>query len=459
MPDGFDGSVQDRSRRGRTVGIVILAVVGGFGLLLGVAATVDSGLGGTFVVAGLVAVILGLGAVVIGRRWWALIGSRKVGAGFLVGGLAMVIGGGLALPRTETSQPVETVPHPASSAAASSSAPTTSESAEPVWTADDVNALIANAKPATALAALGVLSIREALSATGYDQVQFGPLWADANTNGCDTRNDILARDLTNQQVQTDCVVLAGQLLDPYTATRVSYTRNPTTNGTVDVDAVVTLANAWVTGAQGWDAAARQTFANDPFNLLAVGVQTGSLEHRGDAAGWVPSNVAFRCEYLARQIAVRTKYRLWVTDRERAATAGILTTCPTQGLPSDTAAMTAAADKQAADAIAAKETADKQAADAAAAAAAKAAVEQAAAASASAAAQAVADQQAADAAAAATKAVSTPAPPVVAPEQPAPSAYYANCTDARAAGVTPILRGEPGYSSKLDRDGDGVACE
>lgn len=39
------------------------------------------------------------------------------------------------------------------------------------------------------------------------------------------------------------------------------------------------------------------------------------------------------------------------------------------------------------------------------------------------------------------------------------STYYPNCATARAAGVTPIRRGQPGYGRHLDRDGDGIACE
>lgn len=54
----------------------------------------------------------------------------------------------------------------------------------------------------------------------------------------------------------------------------------------------------------------------------------------------------------------------------------------------------------------------------------------------------------------------TASSPTPTPVQQAPtSAYYPNCAAARAAGAAPIYRGEPGYSSKLDRDGDGVACE
>ncbi|GAA4481227.1 hypothetical protein GCM10023094_28970 [Rhodococcus olei] len=51
------------------------------------------------------------------------------------------------------------------------------------------------------------------------------------------------------------------------------------------------------------------------------------------------------------------------------------------------------------------------------------------------------------------------APAPVAPKPPASSTYYANCAAVRAAGAAPLYAGSPGYSTKLDRDGDGVACE
>ena len=37
--------------------------------------------------------------------------------------------------------------------------------------------------------------------------------------------------------------------------------------------------------------------------------------------------------------------------------------------------------------------------------------------------------------------------------------YFKSCKEARAAGYSDIKKGEPGYSSKLDRDSDGIACE
>jgi type IV secretory pathway VirB10-like protein len=239
------------------------------------------------------------------------------------------------------------------------------------------------------------------------------------------------------------------------------------------VDAVVTTQAAWATGAQSWDAAQRQAYANDPFNLLAVGSMTSGLRSSG-TSDWLPPDSTFHCAYVARQIAVAAKYGLTINAAERTAATEVLSACPTQPLPEDTAAIKVAADKQAADAAsavaaqaaadqqaaasAAQAAADQQAADQAAAeqAAAQAAAEQAAAEQA-AAEQAAAEQAAAAAAQAAAESAAAAVPP---PPAAAPTATsYKNCDAVRAAGAAPIHRGDPGYSSKLDRDGDGIGCE
>ncbi len=327
--------------------------------------------------------------------------------------------------------------------------------------------LIANAAAGTALATLGSLIVSDSDESVVYDAAAFGAEWADTDNNQCDTRNDILARDLTNITVDAACVVLTGQLVDPYTARTISYSSSVIPS-LIAVDALVTTQVAWSSGAQSWDAAQRQGFANDPFNLLAVDGRSSSLRNAGDA-DWLPPDGAFRCGYVARQIAVSAKYALTVTAAERMAVADVLESCPRQMPPEDTAAIKAAADRQAADAaaaVAAQAAADKQAADAAAAVAAQAAADKQAADVA--AAQAAADQlaaeqaaaqEAADQAAAARAAADSAASQTAAVPPRVTAPYYANCDAVRAAGADPILIGEPGYSSKLDRDGDGIGCE
>jgi hypothetical protein len=187
-----------------------------------------------------------------------------------------------------------------------------------------------------ALQVLAHLDVKGRAPATGYERERFGPDWADVDGNGCDTRNDILARDLT--QIVTDpgdaCEVEIGRLLDPYSNGEIDFTRGWETSFAVQIDHVVALSNAWQTGAQYWKPRKRLKFANDPLNLLAVDGALNMQKSDGDAATWLPPSKPFRCSYVARQIAAKEKYGLWITAPERDAMARILATCPSQGLPS-----------------------------------------------------------------------------------------------------------------------------
>ncbi len=192
------------------------------------------------------------------------------------------------------------------------------------------------ASTGTALAALETLDVKGRAPKTGYDRDQFGPRWTDTDRNGCDTRNDILARDLSAQAFKPgthDCVVATGVLDDPYTAARIHFVRGQDTSTAVQVDHVVALSDAWQKGAQPLTAAQRTAFANDPLNLLAVDGPANAQKSDGDAATWLPANRSFRCDYVARQIAVKTTYELWVTAAEKDAMTRVLSSCPEQILP------------------------------------------------------------------------------------------------------------------------------
>jgi hypothetical protein len=171
---------------------------------------------------------------------------------------------------------------------------------------------------------------------TNYDRGQFGQAWADVDRNGCDTRNDILRRDLSGKTLKADthgCLVLSGTLHDPYTGRTLHFTRGVTTSDEVQVDHVVALGDAWQLGAQGWGATKRQTFANDPLELLAVDGPENAAKGDADAASWLPPQKAYRCAYVARQVAVKSKYHLSVTAAEKLAIGRVLVTCPTRRMP------------------------------------------------------------------------------------------------------------------------------
>lgn len=176
------------------------------------------------------------------------------------------------------------------------------------------------------------LEVKGRAPKTGYERSQFGNGWA--TWRECDVRNKILARDLEKVAYQDDkCTVSSGTLNDPYTGEIISFTRGATTSSDVQIDHVVALSDAWQKGAQQLSEKKRTKFANDDLNLLAVDGPANMQKSDGDAATWLPKNKAFRCQYVARQIAVKAKYTLWITEAEKQAMSDALTTCPEQRLP------------------------------------------------------------------------------------------------------------------------------
>lgn len=261
----------------------------------------------------------------------------------------------------------------------------------------------ATAAPADlAIEVLETLPVKGRAPMTWYDRAQFGVTWKDVDRNGCDTRSDILRRDLVERVMSSRCTVMSGVLYpDPYTNRPLTYVRG---KSVVDIDHVVALGNAWATGAQQLDFVVREQFANDPLNLLAVSASANRQKGDGDAATWLPSNMGYRCQYVARQVAVKRKYDLWVTKAEKDAIRRILASCPGQQVPTDGT-------------------------------------------------------------------FADPPPSTTGFRPPTQSSSsettrivrYANCTEARAAGVTPIRKATNPrlyeVNSHMDRDKDGVACE
>ncbi|WP_417508030.1 GmrSD restriction endonuclease domain-containing protein [Microbacterium sp.] len=270
----------------------------------------------------------------------------------------------------------------------------------------------------TALEVLEALPIKGRAAKTGYDRDNFGQRWLDVDRNGCDTRNDTLATQLTGVVRSGPCKVTSGVLDDPFTGSIIAFERGQGTSELVQIDHVVALSDAWQKGAQALTVDQRASFANDPINLLAVDGKANSQKGDGDAATWLPSNKEFRCEYVARQISVKAAYGLWVTQPEHDAIARVLSDCTDQ--PAITSAYAVVAPVVPEPVPLPVEPAPVAPAE--------------------------------------PVPFVAPAEPAPAPA-PAPDVYYENCDAVRAAGAAPIYAGDPGYSYKLDRDKDGVACE
>lgn len=182
-----------------------------------------------------------------------------------------------------------------------------------------------------AIYVLNKLEVKGRAPKTGYERAQFGNGWI--RLAGCDMRNRVLARDLENIVVNDSCQVVTGVLSDPYTGETIEFQRGGSTSQAVQIDHVVALSDAWQKGAQRLSFDERVQFANDPLELLAVDGPANQQKGDSDAASWLPSNRAFRCQYVARQIAVKAKYRLWVTKAEKDAMARVVGLCPGQRLP------------------------------------------------------------------------------------------------------------------------------
>lgn len=220
-------------------------------------------------------------------------------------------------------------------ASSPSSHPTTDSHVSP-------EALAPNRGPqrVTALRALNALNVRSWSSHSGYARNQFGKAWLDVDSNGCGTRDDILNRDLGNVAKSGWCVVTSGVLRDPYTGATIYFARGGASE--VDIDHVVALSNAWQTGAASWPYAKRVALANDPVNLLAVDSSANRQKGDADASEWLPRR-SYQCAYIARQITVKRKYRLFVTPAEKTAMKQVLSRCPAVPLPASGSQPTVAA--------------------------------------------------------------------------------------------------------------------
>jgi hypothetical protein len=203
----------------------------------------------------------------------------------------------------------------------------------------------------TASSELAALPVKGRAPMTGYSRSQFGPAWTDDTTapwshNGLDTRNDILSRDLTDVSCKSQtlkaaphCTVATGTLHEPYTGQTIHFVRGFQTSAKVQIDHVVALGDAWQTGAQQLTFGQREALANDPLNLIAADGPANEAKGDSDAASWLPPNKSFRCDYVARQVAVKRKYGLWMTAAEKAAVGNVLAKCPGEPAITDARAL------------------------------------------------------------------------------------------------------------------------
>src|SRR5262245_18593612 len=183
----------------------------------------------------------------------------------------------------------------------------------------------------------GIAEIPVRIRGYDYRRDAFGDSWTDDNPapgghNGCDTRNDILDRDLVEKTYvaikRCPTAVATGVLRDPYTNATVAFVRGNQIGASVQIDHIVPLALAWDHGARNWTDEQRLRFANDPGNLLAVAGQANQDKGDKEPVSWMPPNEAFRCQYAMQFIAVLRGYALSVDAPSASVLRDAAATCP-----------------------------------------------------------------------------------------------------------------------------------
>ena len=197
------------------------------------------------------------------------------------------------------------------------------ENNEADYVAEAVTEANENAPLATEI--LEKLEVKGRAPKTGYARTEFYNNWP--TVDGCNLRQKIIKREFGDTAVLDGCTVVAGEFYEPYTGEHRVFTEKSQISK-IQIDHVVALSDAWQKGAQYMGKEVRYKIATDPLNLLAVDGPANEQKSDGDAATWLPSNKKFRCQYVARQVSVKYKYGLWVTEAEKTAISNVLTNCP-----------------------------------------------------------------------------------------------------------------------------------
>ena len=172
------------------------------------------------------------------------------------------------------------------------------------------------------------LEVKGRAPKTGYSREEFYGNWP--MVDGCNLRQRIIKREFGETAVLDGCNVVAGEYDEPYTGEHKVFKEKSEISNGVQIDHVVALSDAWQKGAQYMSAEVRYNIATDPLNLLAADARTNQKKSDGDAATWLPPNKKFRCQYVARQVSVKYKYGMWVTEAEKNAILSVLSNCPSE---------------------------------------------------------------------------------------------------------------------------------
>ncbi|KAH8780875.1 hypothetical protein F5883DRAFT_166497 [Diaporthe sp. PMI_573] len=168
---------------------------------------------------------------------------------------------------------------------------------------------------------LASLTVSTQVDDGNYDRDLF-PTW-DTIEGTCNTREYVLKRDGTNVVVNSACTATSGSWFSPYDGATW------TAASDVDIDHMVPLKNAWISGANAWTTAQREAFANDVTRPQLWAVTDNVNQSKGDKnpANWKPPLSSFYCVYARSWVQVKYYYKLTVSSAEKTALTSMLNTC------------------------------------------------------------------------------------------------------------------------------------
>ncbi len=174
---------------------------------------------------------------------------------------------------------------------------------------------------AKALAQLDTITVATS-SASGYDRKRFGD-WV--NSDGCNTRHRVLARDLTNVTYSSGCRVASGTLEDPYSGATVEL-ESYSGGSSIEIDHIVPVSVAWYYGANAWSDERRNQFYNDMTNLVAASSQENQAKGNKTLSQWVPPT-DFACAYTERYVGTHATWELAMPQADIAKAREVLAAC------------------------------------------------------------------------------------------------------------------------------------
>ncbi|KAK6352835.1 hypothetical protein TWF696_004835 [Orbilia brochopaga] len=168
---------------------------------------------------------------------------------------------------------------------------------------------------------LGNLTVAVPRSGEGYSRSKF-PHWRIQHGE-CNTREEVLKRDGVNVVTNAKCAATSGTWVCPYTNN--TYTKS----SDIDIDHMVPLKNAWISGASNWTTERRGDFANDLQHPQLWAVKDTVNQGKSDSSPdvWQPPLESFHCTYASAWVEVKSVWSLTVTEAEKASLEKMLSTC------------------------------------------------------------------------------------------------------------------------------------